>query len=66
MTDSVEIERFLAQEGYTTACARRQARTLLERAGLTRPSPPAPRPLAGEGCPKGGVRAGRRFAASVR
>jgi hypothetical protein len=37
MSDAVEIERFLAQEGYTTACARRQARTLLERAGLTRP-----------------------------
>gem|GEM_PF-3238029 len=66
MSDAVAIERFLAQEGYTTACARRQARTLLERAGLTRPLPPAPLPRAGEGCPKGGVRAGLRFAASVR
>ncbi len=37
MSDAVEIERFLTQEGYTTACARRQARALLERAGLTRP-----------------------------
>lgn len=37
MSDAVEIERFLAREGYTTACARRQARALLERAGLTRP-----------------------------